>query len=346
MLYHNSESASRQTNLYLKSILAIKKGREKKADRALRDLSVRLSDPEQVMLRRVWWGRQTWERVLGDLEEAASAGQPASGELLNAYRNAWASTQEDWDRWHEHFRHLRGELGNWLTEGGRTPVPLDLGAEKPEKELQRAEAEFARQAVPDEAPEEVRLRSNLALKLDYTLGFDVEWGASFTSPASDAAMNWPWERRWPHDHEGMVEWTMFDPMGGLSVRSGEPLLGTVVRLMNGRGAIRTGQWLGGQEVSASGALIQTFQDTLVVVCDGSLLVLQWTRSMGGNKGTWATVDAFPLDRVRIGRERRVDLVEVIDPATGRRVFWLSLDHLRKPLVDALLDAKGQEGGRR
>jgi hypothetical protein len=62
---------------------------------------------------------------------------------------------------------------------------------------------------------------------------------------------------------------------------------------------------------------------------------------GGNKGEWATLEAFPLDRVRIGRERRVDIVEVIDPTTGGRVFWLSLDHLRKPLVDSLLDAKSQ-----
>jgi len=335
VLYHASETATSETARYLRSTKAIKKGRPKKVDRAHQDLSARLSDPEQVMLRRLWWGPQTWERVLSDLQEAASLGQPATGELLRSYREAWANTQEDWDQWHEHFRHLRQELKSWLLATGESPVPLDLGARKPSKEIERAEKEFARRTVSDDLPEELRLRSTLARQLDYTLKFDVEWGATFEDPASQQVVTWPWEQRWPHEFDGMGEWRE---------RSGEPLLGTVVRLTNGSGTIRTGQWLGGQEVSASGALIQTFQDTQVIVCDDNLLVLQWTRTMG-SQGTWATVDAFPYDQVVIGRKNRVDIIDVIDPGTGKSIFWLSLDHLRKSLVDSLLDAKSQAESR-
>jgi len=330
VLYHNSDDANRQTTLYLKSIKTIKKGRGKKADGAHEDLAARLTDPEQVRLRRLWWGRQTWERLLEDLQEASIVGDSSLGDLLGAYRRAWADTQVDWGRWHEHFRRLRSELGNWLLEAGQQPISVDLGAKKPSKEIESAEKEFERYLRSGDLPEELLLRSRLAWILDYTLMFDVEWGAVFENQVSPEVVTWPWAQRWPHEFEGM---------GGWRIRSGEPLLGTVVRLMDGRGTIRTGQRLSG-EASAPGALMQTFLDTQVIVCDDSLLVLQWRR-LTGSQGAWATVDAFAYRQVDVHRKGRIDVVEVTDPGTGESVAWFSVEHLRKPVLDALLDAKGR-----
>lgn len=327
MQYYSKELADQGTNRYLGSIRAFKKGKDKKVAKAHEDLTSRLTDPEQSMLRRLWWGPSTWERFLGGLEEAVATGEPRAMELLSAYREAWAKTQEDWDRWHDHFRLLRGELRDWLVAAGRKPVPVDLSAKKPPKEIRRAEAEFLQQ--PAEQDDHLRVRMVLALALDPTVQFDVEWGQRFDEAESQRGLAWPWDRRWPHDFEGMGEWL-----------SGENLLGTVVRLLDGRGSILTGHI--SSVIVNPGALMQSKNDTQIIVCDDALLVLQ----RGGleyTPGEWNHIDTYSYRHGTIVGKPGKERLEITLPGGKKPVFWTDRLGLRPSVFDTLLERVSHAG---
>ena len=321
---------------YPKSIKVLRKGNAKKAESAREDLLTLLSDPIQEELRRLRWGPRSWQLILDGLQEAVADGPSFAGEVLSAYQAAWVATQEEWERWHEHFWQLRSQLKGWVAADGIVPVPVDLYAEKPGRELaaatklfNKAMKEMNRGRKGEDSPE--RMLATLALILDHTLRFDVPRGGTFRvhDPSWVPKWTWPWEQGWPHEFEGIGQ-----------KGSGEPLLGTVVRLMNGTGTISAGQQ-NSEEVSSPGAMMKQYRETLLIVCDANLVVLQWH---SGAKKRWELHRAFPYHQIekRDATFRQEACIAAIEPGS-RKPSWSVPSRFSKPVLDAFLDAKAHAG---
>ena len=281
-------------NHYVRAIKRLTKG-GKKAEVARDELIAHLPENPAAL-----WP-DTWATFLGRLQKAADKNPSLAAEVFAAYSAAHADARRTWERWLVEFRAFRSQLRGWLEEVGIRPVPLDLSAKDPAAEIARAVKEFAYDEPDQKSP--AWWRAELALLLDPTLKYDVEWGSLFERPVPDLATRWPvpWVFKWPMAFPDQY------------------LLNVVFRLVIGAddGSADAGtiqDWMKHWEEFASDMLNSKGRHSLLILRPNDLLVMVWVQTTGVNPTgkTWEHVEVLPYDAVEIRepsglRKGRIDI---------------------------------------